>query len=145
MFTKHDSRNFFHWHHGIITNLVKLIRREQVERWTSTFHSGQAPEVHFQIFGFPWCSSSKNLSIDVSITNLGLMLTKLMWFKLCQKSKFEFPTFSKKNQILGFPWCSTCEDLSIDVSITNVGLILTKLKWFQLCQKSKFKLFWKKF
>ena len=32
---------------GIITNLVKLIRREQVERWTSTFHGGQqASEVH---------------------------------------------------------------------------------------------------
>ena len=22
LFTKHDSRNFFPWHHGIITNLV---------------------------------------------------------------------------------------------------------------------------
>ena len=30
-----------------------------------------------QIFGFPWCSTSENLSIDVSITNLGQILTKL--------------------------------------------------------------------
>ena len=97
------QQNFFHGHHGIMTNLVKLVRREQVERWTSTVHSGQAPEVHFQIFGFPWCSTSKNLSIDVSITKLGLMLTKLMWFKLCQKSKFKFPTFLKKKiKFLGF-------------------------------------------
>ena len=36
LFTKHDSRNFFPWHHGMITNLVKVIRREQVERFTST-------------------------------------------------------------------------------------------------------------
>ena len=28
------------------TNLVKLIRQEQVERWMSTFHGGRAPEVH---------------------------------------------------------------------------------------------------
>ena len=31
---------------GIITNLVKHIRREQVEWWTSTFHGGRAFEVH---------------------------------------------------------------------------------------------------
>ena len=42
----YDSQNFFPWHQGIITNLVKLIRREQVERWTSTYHGVRAPEVH---------------------------------------------------------------------------------------------------
>ena len=30
-----------------------------------------------QIFGFPWCSTREDLSIDVSITNVGLTLTKL--------------------------------------------------------------------
>ena len=30
-----------------------------------------------QIFGFPWCSTHEDLSIDVSITNVGLRLTKL--------------------------------------------------------------------
>ena len=30
-----------------------------------------------QMFGFPCCSTSENLSIDVSITNVGLILTKL--------------------------------------------------------------------
>ena len=84
-----------------------------------------------QILGSPWCSTREDLSIDVSITNVGPILTKLWWFQLfveSQNSNFEL--FKKKNQILWFPWCSTHEDLSIDVSITNVGLILTKLGWF---------------
>ena len=33
-----------------------------------------------QIFGFLWCSTREDLSIDVSITNVGLILTKLRWF-----------------------------------------------------------------
>ena len=100
------------------------------------------------IFGFPWCSTREDLSIDVSITNVGLILTKLRWFQLFVKSQnSNFELFWKKIQIFGFPWCSTREDLSFDVSITNVGLTLTKLRWFQLFNKSQnsnFKLFWKK-
>ena len=30
-----------------------------------------------QIFGFSYCSTHEDLSIDVSITNVGLILTKL--------------------------------------------------------------------
>ena len=30
-----------------------------------------------QILGFPWCSTREDLSIDVSITTVGLTLTKL--------------------------------------------------------------------
>ena len=101
-----------------------------------------------QIFGFPWCSIREDHSIDVSITNVGLILAKVRWFQLFVKSQnSNFELFWKKNQILGFPCCTTREDLSIDVSITNVGLILTKLKWFQLfvkSQNSNFELFWKK-
>ena len=82
------------------------------------------------IFGFLWCSTRENLSIDVSITNVGLILTKLRWFQLFVKNQnSNFELFWKKNLILGFPWCSTHEDLSIDASITNVGLMLTKL-WY---------------
>ena len=84
-----------------------------------------------QIFMFPCCSTREDLSIDVSITNVGLILTKLRLFQLfstSQNSNFEL--FWKKNQIFEFPGCSTCEDLSIDVSFTNVGLILKKLWWF---------------
>ena len=32
---------------------------------------------NFHIFGFPWCSTREDHSIYVSITNVGLMLTKL--------------------------------------------------------------------
>ena len=104
---------------------------------------------NFHISGFPWCSTREDHSIDVSITNVGLILTKLRWFQLfvkSQNSNFEL-FWKKKNQIFGFPWCSTRKDLFIDVSITNEGLILTKLRWFQLfvkSQNSNFKLFWKK-
>ena len=95
------------------------------------------------ILRFPWCSILEGLSIDVSITNVGLILTKLGWFQLFVKSQnSNFKLFWKKIQILGFPCCSTREGLSIDVSIINVGLILTKLRWFQLFIKiRKFK-FW---
>ena len=33
-----------------------------------------------QIFGLSCCSTREDLSIDVSITNVGLILTKLKWF-----------------------------------------------------------------
>ena len=33
-----------------------------------------------QIFWFPCCSTREDLSVDVSITNVGLILTKLRWF-----------------------------------------------------------------
>ena len=101
-----------------------------------------------QIFMIPCCSILEDLSIDVSIANVGLILTKLRWFQLFVKSKIRISNFfEKKIQNLGFPSCSTREDLSIDVSITNVGLILTKLRWFQhfsTSQNSNFELYWKK-
>ena len=100
-----------------------------------------------QIFWFPCCSTREDHSIDVSITNVGLISTKLRWFQLFVKSQNSNFELFKKNQIFGFPWCSTSENFSIDVSITNVGLILTKLRWFQLFVKrhiSNFELFWKK-
>ena len=100
-----------------------------------------------QIFWFPCCSTRVDLSVDITITYVGLILTKLRWFQLFVKRQIS-NSFEKKNQIFGFPWCSTREDHSIDVSITNVGLILTKLRWFQLfvkSQNSNFELIWKNF
>ena len=88
----------------------------------------------FHIFGFPR-STREDHPIDVSICNVGLILTKLRWLQLFVKSQNS--NFFEKNQIFGFPRCSTREDLSIDVSITNVGLILTKLRWLQLFVKSQ--------
>ena len=45
-----------------------------------------------QILGFPCCSTREDLSTDVSITIVGLILTKLWWFQLfstSQNSNFE--------------------------------------------------------
>ena len=104
-----------------------------------------------QIFLFPCCSTCEDLSIDVSITYVGLILMKLGWFQLFgtsqNTSQNSISNFLEK-KLLGFQCCSTREDLSIDVSITNVELILTKLRWFPLFvtnQNSNFELFWKKF
>ena len=83
-----------------------------------------------QIFGFPCYSTREDLSIDVSITNVGLILTKLRWFKLFgtsqNTSQNSISNFFEKIQIFVFPCCSTREEVSIDASITNVGLISTK-------------------
>ena len=52
------------------------------------------------IFLFPWCSNREDHSIDVSITNVGLILTKQGWFQLfveSQNSNFEL--FWKKKSI----------------------------------------------
>ena len=105
-----------------------------------------------QIFWFPCCSTREDLSIDISITNVGLILTKPGRFRFSAYGNSGYgqnsiSLISLKFHISGFPWCSSREDLSIDVSITNVGLILTKLRWFQLfvkSQNSNFELFWKK-
>ena len=49
---------------------------------------------YIQIFGFPCFSTHKDLSIDVTITNVGLILTKLWWIQLfvtSQNLNFELP------------------------------------------------------
>ena len=56
-----------------------------------------------QIFGSPWCSTREDLSIDVSITDVGLILTKLRWFQLFVKSQISnFKLFWKKLKFSGF-------------------------------------------
>ena len=89
----------------------------------------------YQFFWFPCCSTCEDLSVDVSITYVGLILTKPGRFFFSaygnsgygQNSISSISNFLKIFHISGFPWCSTREELSIDVSITNVRLILTKL------------------
>ena len=125
---------------GTSQNSISNLKKKQVKTQFRIFLS--------QIFMIPCCSILEDLSIDVSIANIGLILTKLRWFQLFIKSQnSNFELFWKKNQILGFPCCSTRKDLSIDASITIVGLILTKLRLIQLfstSQNSNFELFWKK-
>ena len=99
-----------------------------------------------QIFGSHVnCSTREHLYVDVSITYVGLILTKPVRFLFSaygnsgdrQNSISSISNFLKKIHIFGFPWWSTREDHSIDTSITNVGLILTKLRWFQLFVKNQ--------
>ena len=121
------------WHKSKYkSNSILNLKRKQVKQNTSRnsisyFFEKKKKQ---QIFMFPCCSTRSDLSIDVSITIVGLILTKVGWFQLFGTSQNSISNFFEKNQIFGFPCCSTREDLSIDVSITNVGLILTKLWLF---------------
>ena len=45
------------------------------------------------IFQFPFCITREDLSIDVSITNIGLILTKLGWFHFFSTSRNSVLTF----------------------------------------------------
>ena len=54
-----------------------------------------------QIIMFPCSSTLEDLSIDVSDTNVGLILTKLRRFQLFIKIRIS-NFFEKKNHILGF-------------------------------------------
>ena len=84
-----------------------------------------------QIFVFSCCSTSEDLSIDVSITNLELISTKPERFLFLKYGNSISSILNfKKIPLFGFQCCSTGEDLSIDASITNVGLISTKPGWF---------------
>ena len=67
-------------------------------------------------FPIPCCSTHVNLSIDVSITNVGLILTKLGWFQHFGTSqKTQFRHFLKRKSNVGvfmlqyswrpFHWC----------------------------------------
>ena len=75
-------------------------------------------------------STREDLSIDVSITNVGLILMKLRLFQdfgtSQNTSHNSISNFFEKIQLFEFQCCSTREHLSIDVSITNVGLTSTK-------------------
>ena len=140
-----------------LSNDVSITNEGLISTKLGRFHFSGYGQIQFrqfrtfweknQLFGFQCCSTREDLPIDVSITNVRLILTKLRWFQLFVKIKIRISTFFEKKRILGFPWCSTREDLSIDVPITNVGLILTRLRWFQLfsaSQNSNFELFVKK-
>ena len=77
-------------------------------------------------FWFPCCSTREDLSVDVSITYVGVILTKpgrflfsAYWNSGYGENSIPSITNLLKNfHIFGFPWCSTREDNSIDVSIT---------------------------
>ena len=82
-----------------------------------------------KIFGFPLCSTREDLSIDASITNVGLILTKLRSFQLFVKSQIS-NFFGKKFKFFGFHCVVLVKTFPLMYQITNVELILTKLRGF---------------
>ena len=66
-----------------------------------------------QISWFSGCSTREDLSVDVSITNVGLILTKPGRFRFSaygnsgygQNSISSISNFLKNFHIFGFPWC----------------------------------------
>ena len=142
-------------HIGACWDLLEWFQLFRTSQNTSRIQFRTVLKKKNQIFWFPCCSTREDLSVDVSITYVGLILTKPGWFFFSAYGNSGYghnlilpiSNFLKNFLISGFPWCSTREDHSIDVSITNVGLILTKLRWFQLfvkSQNSNFELFWQK-
>ena len=66
----------------LATNLGLILTKL---RWFQLFIKSQNSNFELfwkknQILGFPCCSTREDLSINVSITNVGLILTKLWWF-----------------------------------------------------------------
>ena len=119
-----------------------------LECWSQLFSTSQnTSQIRFltyfkknQISWFSCCCTREDLSVDVSITNVGQILTKPGRFCFSAYGQNSISNFLKNFHIFGFPWCSTREDHSIDASITNVGLILTKQWWFLIsgCGQTRF-------
>ena len=142
-------------HIGACWDLLEWFQLFSTSQNTSQIQFRNFFEKKFKFFGsHVVVATREDLSVDVSITNVGLMLTKPGRFfsrhtetRGTDRIQFrQFRTFWKFFTFLGFHGV-ILEDYYIDVSITNVGLILTKLRWFQLfvkSQNSNFELFWKK-
>ena len=58
----------------------ELKKKTSQTKYKSKFNFNYFEKTNKQIFMFPCCSTREDLSIDVSITNVGLILTKLWWF-----------------------------------------------------------------
>ena len=64
---------------NISQNSISNLKRKHVKQNTSRNSISNLKKKN-QIFMLPCCSTREDLSIDVSITNVGLILTKLGWF-----------------------------------------------------------------
>ena len=105
-----------------------------------------------QIFWFPCCTTREDLSIDVSITNVGLILTKLRWFQLfveSQNSNFELFWKKKSNFWVSmlyyswrpFHWCINYQCRTDIDEATVISALRRKSKfefWTFLKKKIKF-------
>ena len=69
--------------HGLHNKTYVPINVHCESKKKNTKHDSRNTEVSIKMFFFfQCCSTREDLSIDVSITNVGLMLTKLRWYLL---------------------------------------------------------------
>ena len=144
MFTKHDSRNFFPWHHGIMTpsktysagagrDVASMVDNEHL-KFTATLPLYITSEsavswTNFSALLLPYFNEITVFGFHVVVlwrlvtfTNVGLILTKLRWFQFFSTSqnhykiqvKIQFRSFLKEN--LNF-WVSICCSTREDLSI----------------------------
>ena len=96
------------WFHlfGTSQNSILNLKKKTSQNSISNLKKNQNSILIFlnQIYMFPCCSTLEDLSIDVSITNVGLILTKLRWFQLFVKSQnSNFKLFwQEKFKFVGF-------------------------------------------
>ena len=85
-------------HTGACWDLLEWFQLFSTSQYTSRIQFRTFLKKKNQIFWFPCCSSCEDLSIDVSITNVGLILTKPGQFflgirKLGVRTEFNFVNF----------------------------------------------------
>ena len=73
-----------------------LKKKKSRRKYKSKFNFNFFLKKKNQIFMFPCCSTREDLSIDVSITIVGLILTKLRWFQFFGTSQNSISNFLKK-------------------------------------------------
>ena len=79
LFTKHDSRNFFPWHHGIITSLVMSLPMYEGGISIETYSAGAGRDVA-SIVDNEHLKCTATLLKCTATYYEGLILTKLWWF-----------------------------------------------------------------
>ena len=88
---------------NISQNSISNLKGKQVKQNTSQNSNLELLWKKKQIFMLPCCITREDLSIDVSITIVGLILTKLGWFQLFGTSQNSISNFiEKKIKFYGF-------------------------------------------
>ena len=99
-----------------------------------------------QIFGFPWCSTREDLPIDVLITNVGLILTKLWWFLFSgygQTDRHGFVILTWKH--VGTQKISTQNSISARPMGEMATLLLEKIWWTYTAKCIRNEILWQVF
>ena len=80
----HWCINYYCWTDIVKARVFSALRHnsKHMSKFNSTFY-----ERKIKFFGFPCCSTHKDLPIDASISSVELILTKLGWFQNFSKSQ----------------------------------------------------------